>query len=347
MEIKVSVIVPVFNSEKYLKQCIHSLLRQDLSEAEFIFVDDGSTDHSVEILEEYREKDKRICVIKQKNENAGTARNRGLSLAKGKYMMFLDSDDFFKPNLLSAAYQAAEKSSAQIVIFDYYAYDDLSHKSIKRHSGHFPRGVFSIRNLGEDAFGISKPVPWNKIYLRKFVIDNNLKFQSIKRCNDKVFVLTALSTADRLFHLSKRLLFYRINNSASLQGAKNKNRQDFVFSLIELKRQLKNRDLYDAKFKIIYNRFAWKELISGMRPPYTREAFEDYYSCIKQNLFPNLFDGPDDFCGESTLKRVYVSDSFVDFLIDEYQAKLFSTVGKNSYEYKIGNAIMKIPRRLL
>ena len=94
---KVSVIIPVYNVEDYLRQCLDSVINQTLKDIEIICVDDGSTDKSLEILHEYEKKDSRITVLTQKNQYAGVARNVGMSVATGKYFVFLDSDDFFEP----------------------------------------------------------------------------------------------------------------------------------------------------------------------------------------------------------------------------------------------------------
>ena len=94
-EISVSVIVPVYNTEKYLEQCLNSILGQTLQEIEVICVDDGSTDGSVQMIERMSLEDERLVLLKQKNAGGGAARNLGMEKAKGKYLMFLDSDDFF------------------------------------------------------------------------------------------------------------------------------------------------------------------------------------------------------------------------------------------------------------
>ena len=98
--IKVSVILPVYNTEKYLRQCLESIEHQTLKEMEVFCVDDGSSDGSVEIIREYVEKDSRFHLLEQKNAGGGAARNHGMKEAKGEYLMFLDSDDFFEPCLL-------------------------------------------------------------------------------------------------------------------------------------------------------------------------------------------------------------------------------------------------------
>lgn len=107
---KVSVVVPVYNTEKYLHYCIDALSAQTLEDIEIIFVDNGSTDASGVILDTAAKKDARIAVIHEaKNSNAGEARNRGLEFAKGEYLSILDSDDFFEPCMLEHAYEKAKK----------------------------------------------------------------------------------------------------------------------------------------------------------------------------------------------------------------------------------------------
>ena len=102
---KVSVIIPIYNVETYLPQCLDSIINQTLKEIEIICVDDGSTDKSLDILKEYAKKDKRVAIITQKNLHAGVARNAGLSQAKGEYISFLDSDDFCEPEMFEKMYQ--------------------------------------------------------------------------------------------------------------------------------------------------------------------------------------------------------------------------------------------------
>ncbi len=114
---RVSVIVPVYNAQSHLRQCLDSITGQTLREIEIFCVDDGSTDGSAQILEEYRGRDSRLHVIRQENAGAGAARNRGLAEASGEYLSFLDADDFFEPDMLESAYERAVSGNAQIVVF--------------------------------------------------------------------------------------------------------------------------------------------------------------------------------------------------------------------------------------
>ena len=129
---KVSVIIPVYNVEKYLRECLDSVVNQTLREIEIICVDDGSTDSSLDILKEYASKDNRITVIGQQNLHAGVARNAGLAVARGEYLSFLDSDDFFELNMLAEMYNTAKKDGSDTVICGNYVYNDTK-KQITDH----------------------------------------------------------------------------------------------------------------------------------------------------------------------------------------------------------------------
>ena len=122
-EPKVSVIIPVYNVELYLRICLESVLKQNLKEIEIICVDDGSTDKSLDILLEYAAKDNRITVLKQENLYAGVARNAGLAVARGEYLSFLDSDDFFEPDMHEEMYKKAKEDGSDVVVCGYWLYN--------------------------------------------------------------------------------------------------------------------------------------------------------------------------------------------------------------------------------
>ena len=117
MSVKVSVIIPVYNSEKYLEQTIQTILKQSLKEFELILVNDGSSDKSLSICKEYETKDKRIKVIDKKNEGACIARNTGINEARGKYIQLVDADDYIESNMLEEQYNLAEQTNAEVILF--------------------------------------------------------------------------------------------------------------------------------------------------------------------------------------------------------------------------------------
>ena len=116
MNIKVSVVVPVYNAEKYLAKSIESMLSQSLREIELILVNDGSKDNSLAICQEYAKKDRRVTVIDKKNEGACIARNTGIALAKGKYIQLVDADDYIENNMLEEQYNLGEKTNAEVIM---------------------------------------------------------------------------------------------------------------------------------------------------------------------------------------------------------------------------------------
>lgn len=131
--IKISVIIPVYNVEKYLEECLESIVHQSLKEIEIICVDDGSTDGSVDILKRYACEDKRFILRRQKNQGGGAARNLGLACASGEYVVFLDSDDFFEPEMFRRIYDRAMETAADIVLYGGQKYD-TEEKKIDRKS---------------------------------------------------------------------------------------------------------------------------------------------------------------------------------------------------------------------
>lgn len=219
--VKVSIIIPIYNAAKYLRQCMDSLLQQTYSDFEIICVDDESTDESYTILKEYEKQDERIRVAVQKNQYAGVARNNGIKLATGKYLLFLDADDFFCEDMLEQLVSKAEEDKADILAFDAYEYDEQSQKITEKNflrSYLFGEGVKSAEDIAEHIFEFVTPAPWNKFFLRKFVMEHQLEFQKLRKTNDLYFVYSALTYAKRISVLDKKMLYYRINNADSLQG---------------------------------------------------------------------------------------------------------------------------------
>lgn len=260
MSTKVSVILPVYNTANYLKQCLDSLLAQTLPDIEIICVDDGSTDQSLSILEDYAGKDSRIQILRQQNSFAGVARNNGLKTASGKYVLFLDSDDFFEPDMAERLYQRAEETSADVCVCDgsIYLHDTDTHT----YPHHYLNGellpekeVFNCQDIPEHIFQFTSPAPWNKLFLREFVEKHELRFQPLKKSNDVFFVYLALACAGRISTLPDRLVHYRIGNTGSLQASyASASEYYFYDALMGLRRELIRRKLFPALEKSFVNR---------------------------------------------------------------------------------------------
>lgn len=180
-DIKISVIMPVYNVEDYIAKCIESVLAQTLKEFEFLIVDDGSKDRSGAICDEYAAKDSRIKVIHKENGGAPSARNTAIEIAQGRYMYFMDADDWAEENMLQSLYDMAEKNSAQLVVSGFYIdtyYDGDKYVSEKifvddqvyENSQDFRENAYKYfdRNL--------LYTPWNKLFLSEYLNENGLRF---------------------------------------------------------------------------------------------------------------------------------------------------------------------------
>ena len=248
-DILVSVIVPVYNVENYLIQCLDSITGQVLKNIEIICVDDSSTDDSKKILEEYAEKDERIKVITQPNRGAGAARNNGLSVAKGKYLSFLDSDDFFEPDMLDLAYNKAEEDKADFVVFksDQYYTEENRYVEVPwtlREKEIPPYTPFSHRQMTDNIFKVFVGWAWDKLYNREFVLKNHLLFQEQRTSNDLLFVFSAVALAKRISVVKKVLAHQRRDAKDSLSKTRENSWHCFYDALTALRDRMFAEGLY-------------------------------------------------------------------------------------------------------
>ena len=318
-DIKVSVIIPVYNVAKYLEQCLQSVADQTLRDIEVICVDDGSTDNSFEIVKKFAEKDSRFIAVQQANGGAGAARNNGLRRARGKYLSFLDSDDFFDEKMLQEAYECAEKHSADFVVFqsDQFYEDQNEYKNVSwtlRYAEVPPYQPFSRRAMTDNIFKVFVGWAWDKLYNRQFVLDNNLWFQEQRTSNDMLFVFSAVAIAKRIAYVEKGkiLVHQRRDSSDSLSKTREKSWDCFYKALIALRERLYAEGIYEEVEKDYINyalHFSlwnlntiaqptydklldkltnewWAELgIAGRDKSYfyNKKEFEQYESIMKKN----------------------------------------------------------------
>lgn len=247
---KVSIIIPVYNAEKYLGKCLESLLSQTLQEMEIICVDDGSSDGSPEILKRFQERDGRVRILTQENQYAGAARNNGMKEAQGEYLLFLDADDFFENTLLEKVYNQGKKMEADIVLFGAKQYNDKT-GIVSPASWYFKRDAlprenpFSGKTENTDVFAIVTPAPWTKLFRREFVEKQGLSFQGLQNSNDVYFVLTALALAEKITYVDEELVFYRVGMKGSLQGSKSLHPDCFIEAYAGVYHELRRRGIYE------------------------------------------------------------------------------------------------------
>lgn len=226
----VSCIIPVYNTEKYIERTIDSLRNQTWKDFEIIFIDDASKDNSAKIIEDYIIRDSRIK-LKRSLYNLGAAecRNIGLKLASGKYVMFLDSDDFFYENMLELAVNEMEKTDAELLVFNYRELqvnenDEVIQKTDIRITNYIDKKNYSkielIKNIN--------PAPWNKMYRRDFLVAEKIKFQIIQNCNDVYFMGAVLLKVSKIVFLDKILVDYFFERSGSLSKGEKKGKRYII-----------------------------------------------------------------------------------------------------------------------
>ena len=244
----VSVIIPAYNVEQYIRQGMDSVLKQTLREIEVICVNDGSTDRTLEILKEYEASDSRVKVLTQKNSGAGAARNNGLKLAQGETLSFLDADDFYELNMLEKAYRKLRETKAQFVVFDSDEYmNDTGEYRTPRHidkNAIPPYEPFHRRALTNNPFRAFIGWAWDKLYDAEFVRENGFRFQEQRTTNDMAFVFSALIQGERIAVIPQVLAHHRKNVASSLSNTREESWMCFYNALCEVKRFMRERGAY-------------------------------------------------------------------------------------------------------
>ena len=221
--IKVSIIIPVFNTSKYLKQCLDSVINQTLREIEIICIDDGSTDNSLNILKEYQQNDKRIKILTQKHKKQGAARNYGMSIACGEYIGFVDSDDWCELDMFEKLYQRAIETNSDITMCAITTFNNNNSNEYSKADTYMNLDIFPKEFLNK----IFKPdetldflmnicvCPPNKIIKRKLINSNNLRFDEKTYYEDGAFFYDSWLCAKRISLIKHFGYYYRMFSDTS------------------------------------------------------------------------------------------------------------------------------------
>lgn len=248
----------MYNVEKYLKQCLDSVINQTLKEIEIICVNDGSTDYSLQILEEYAKKDDRIRIISKENGGISSARNKGLEYVTGEYLGIVDSDDWIELDMFEKLYQNAKLHDSDLVMFPAHLYDESTQKlkydfpyfTLACFDENFDDRVFSHLETKDFLFSISV-TPWNKIYKSEFIKELGVTFPEGLDFDDNPFFYETYLNANRVSLVRDYLYFYRINRSGSFITTGNERYFDIVemYNLVEkIIRKTGNQETYTIYF---------------------------------------------------------------------------------------------------
>lgn len=285
---KVSVIVPVYNVEKYLGKCIDSILNQTFSDFEIILVDDGSPDNSGAICDEYAKKDDRIKVIHKTNGGVSSARNDGISEANGDYIMFVDSDDFIEPQMLEAMLPTEDED---IIFCGFrYVYDDRTEERLIESFCLISKEEFINKYYIDSEMTNVISGPYNKLFKKAIIDENNIKFnQNISICEDGLFVVEFMQKAAKFSNIGTAYYNYVQYCDETLMSRYNSNAFDACTYLYQGKKKfvesgdsgikkytdMRTLDLFLTFLSQIYSR-------SGM-------GFWEKYKKIKKELKNECF----------------------------------------------------------
>lgn len=230
----VSIIVPIYNVEKYLEQCIDSILNQSYKNLEIILVDDGSPDNCGKICDRYAKSDKRIKVIHKKNGGLSEARNFGLDIARGEYIVFVDSDDYINVHMIKILLENIKKYSTDIVICNFNCFENIN--VVERNlSKNIKIGIYNNIDIIKEYF-LSSPmelvVAWNKIYKRK-LFDKDTYFPINRLYEDLATSYKLYFKAQKICILDNRLYYYRKRDNSITNSISKKNIEDLISTIKE------------------------------------------------------------------------------------------------------------------
>ena len=251
---KISIIIPVYNVSEYIGNCLDSILSQSLRDIEVICVNDGSSDNSAEILHKYEKSDNRIIVIDKENQGSGMARNAGLAIAKGKYILFVDGDDWLENNALEKIFKKAEEADTDILIFGGLSYYENIGKNGGYSASKLPKKylnrIFSAKDIKKDIFKFPSTC-WTKLYKKDFLTANNILFQDIKAGQDQLPFFHSMICAKRIALYPENIYCYRKNRCGAVTAVKKKNNFSPIYVFYAVEQLLNNKKLTEEYKEIL------------------------------------------------------------------------------------------------
>lgn len=358
----VSVVIPVYNVEKYLKECLDSIVNQTLTDIEIICINDGSTDNSLDILEEYASRDGRIKVFSQENQGHAVATNKGIDMAKGEYIFLMDSDDILKLNALELTYNEISEKKVDFVFFKSLNYDDQKDE-------YYESENFSMNNIfevvGNDIFDYTDikelmfnacVTPWSKLYSREFIMRENIRFPEGLIFDDNVFFYESLLKAKKISFLDEFLFIRRWYSTSStmngdLRFADSMPIANKIITVFKDNGEYDNYKYYLLNNKIEINVARYFEIKKQFKSEYFNILREDFKQFLKnKETFNELMDVLDDE-NRKNFYGVMISENNIEFdylgqLNDKYEyiaqlkSKLFRLHDKNDSLKKMNNELL-------
>ena len=325
--VKVSIIVPVYNTGKYLKECLDSLVNQTFTDTEIICINDGSTDNSLEILEEYKKKYSNISVYSQENSGPSITRNKGISYSNGDYIYFMDSDDYLELTAIEELYDISSKNDLDFLIFKLIYFSD---ETKEKYTGEYYEmpflkkwncKVFNLQDIGKKAIHLSVSPP-GKFFKRDFIKD--MEFPQNLIYEDNVFFAEAMMKADRISFYDKHLYNRRIReNSITTQKADLKS-ADTIKIMNRIMELAKEYGIYEE-----YKYVLWDKKIKTSCLRFSKvgdEYKKEFYQLLREDY--------------SNLEEEYVENKIYKQISEK--SKYYYETALNTEEYDIFELNMKL-----
>ncbi len=283
---KVSILVPIFNVEKYLRQCLDSIVAQTMTDIEIICINDGSTDSCPQILDEYAQKDARIKIISKPNSGYGNSMNQGIDAATGEYIGIVESDDYAELNMFECLYQLAQEHDADLVKSEHIAFNttrDESRVTADTKTEHLHR----VLNASEEPSLLENFIPiWRSIYRNSFIQANGIRFLETPGASyqDTSFGFKTLALAKRIFITNQAFLHYRTDNENSSVNSKGKvymvcTEFDEIAAFLNKHPELK-ASLGEVRTLNLYRHYAWNLL--RIHPQFQGEFIKVFSKTLNQ-----------------------------------------------------------------
>jgi L-malate glycosyltransferase len=283
---EISVIVPAYNVEAYLGECLNSLCNQELSNIEILVVDDGSSDGTPAVIARFAALDPRIVVIKTENSGVYHARNRALDVARGRYISFVDSDDYVHPTMLRVLYEAAERHRAEVAFCDVYQFDPAGNLKVRNNTLRFKPDTALSLSTTPEMIGDGFSTLWNRIYDRAFLVRHKLSFDERFRISaDMLFLQELLAKANTVVRVRGALYFYRFATPKSLTSYEVRNKQylthlEITIELVDfwVRNKMFTRYAQFVLLKAMRN-FLWNTHIDEEK---LEEVFQKFHTYLKK-----------------------------------------------------------------
>lgn len=318
-EIKVSIIVPVYNMEKYLRRSMDSLVNQTLKEIEIICINDGSKDTSIDILNEYKEKyQDKVIILDKQNEGVWKGRFDGIKLAKGEYITFTDSDDYVALDYAEKLYNSAKANDADISICGFYRVDtDTEHIFSKEMTKHSNK-IINIGENSEDILSINGAL-WNKLYRASVLKNMNNLEKPPKILDDMMFLLLTYLQTKKIVFISDPLYYYMVRQNSIVMSIKKEQVADTQRAMLDVK-EIYNNDENGKKLTEVLNSLAFLHFGLSL-------------------MFRVSYDKSCNFNEELKLNKKYLDDNFSGWKNSKY-LKMSYILSHKCSNIKVG--IMKI-----